>query len=149
MFLTTRHGWLKSTWMVVELWAMQEMFKQNNHYRQQWNLPRTLSLPYPSSLSLSLSCSPLPLSPSLSLSPFLLRLEWDLYWFMYHVHDEAVLVASGGNLVQVLPHWCIRWKHWVIVKKKTIETRIILKRTVEIESCKYILITSSTKNTML
>jgi hypothetical protein len=42
-----------------------------------------------------------------------------------HVHDEAVLVASWGNLIKVLPHGCISRKHRVVVEKKAIETRII------------------------
>ena len=90
------------------------------------SLSLSLSLFLSHSLSLSLTLSPPPLLPSfpppflcllptlslsLSLSPFLLRFERDLYWFVYHVHDEAVLVASRGNLVKVLPHGCISWKH--------------------------------------
>ena len=61
--------------------------------------------------------------------PILLRLERDLYWFVNHVHDEAVLVPSGGTIIQVLPHGHVRWKHRVVVKEETVETRIIFKRT--------------------
>ena len=87
-----------------------------------------LSLP---PTSLSLAHSPCLLSLSLPPSPILLRFERDLYWFVYHVHDEAVLVAGWGNLIKVLPHGGISRKHRVIMEKETIETRIVLKRAME------------------
>jgi len=58
--------------------------------------------------------------------PLFLTLEGNLHWFVHHVHHKAVLIA-WCNLVKVVPHRNITGELSVIVKKKSIEPRIILQ----------------------